>query len=338
MPNIIGRLSSVAGKLLSFSRREGRRVLLLIPLLAVASLLFLWVGKPSRDESFILYTGKMAESEGFRTRRTQGENSGYHDYSRTYSDSSRRNVRRGFTPFEFDPNTITHEGLVKLGFSPRQADVIVRYRDRGAVFRSPEDFARCYTVSGEAFAALKPYIRIGEEFSRKNTRPETTQGNPHSGEVSSGTAATTTSTIPSQPSLPLELNGADSAALVTVRGIGPLTAGRIVEYRRRLGGFVSASQLQEVEGMTDKNYQLILQQICVDSSVIQKIDINFALPQELAGHPYIAPTRLAKLLKYRQLKGGWSNYRDLIKDKIFSEEEAERLSAYLYFSPVKGEF
>ena len=130
---------------------------------------------------------------------------------------------------------------------------------------------------------------------------------------------------------PIELNSADSAALVSIRGIGPLTAGRIIRYRNALGGFASVSQLQEVTGMTDRNYQMILQQIFVDCSKIQKIDINFASPKRMQGHPYLPPKALNRILKFRQLKGGWSDTGDLIEQHILSAEEAERLEPYLCF-------
>ena len=130
---------------------------------------------------------------------------------------------------------------------------------------------------------------------------------------------------------PRLVNGADSAALVAVRGIGPLTAGRIVRYRERLGGFARIGQLREIEGMTDENYRRILQQIWVDSSKIQKIDINFALPLQLRDHPYLPERVLNRLLKYRQLKGGWRSIRDLTEQHIISEQQAEKLSPYLCF-------
>ena len=119
--------------------------------------------------------------------------------------------------------------------------------------------------------------------------------------------------------------------LVALRGIGPLTAGRIVRYRERLGGYACVEQLQEIEGMTDRNYRLIEQQIFVDSSKIKKIDINFALPNRMKGHPYIGDKLLDRILKYRQLKGGWRSIEDLTEQHILTAEQAERLLPYLCF-------
>ena len=141
--------------------------------------------------------------------------------------------------------------------------------------------------------------------------------------------------MPVKPSektaVPVELNGADSAVLTTLRGIGPLTAGRIVRYRERLGGYVAVEQLREIEGMTDRNFSLISQQIRVESSKIRKIDINFAHPSAMKGHPYLTDRMLNRILKYRQLKGGWRSIEDLTERHILTTDEADRLGPYLCF-------
>ena len=90
-------------------------------------------------------------------------------------------------------------------------------------------------------------------------------------------------------------------------------------------------QLAEIPGVTESNYEKILKQIYCDSCKIRKIDINFADPKILGRHPYIAPRVLRKLLKTRQLKGGWSTAEELIDDNILTREEAARLAPYLEF-------
>ena len=49
----------------------------------------------------------------------------------------------------------------------------------------------------------------------------------------------------------VDLNTADVAALDALPGIGPATAGAIVEYRQRNGPFRSVSQLLDVSGIGD---------------------------------------------------------------------------------------
>ena len=109
-----------------------------------------------------------------------------------------------------------------------------------------------------------------------------------------------------------------------------------IRYRERLGGFVRAEQLAEVPGVRERNYEKILKQIYCDSCEIRKIDINFASPKVLGKHPYIAPQALRKLLKARQLKGGWSTAGELVEQNILTREEAARLAPYLQFGSDSG--
>jgi competence ComEA-like helix-hairpin-helix protein len=131
---------------------------------------------------------------------------------------------------------------------------------------------------------------------------------------------------------PVELNTADSAALIAVSGIGNVLAVRILDYRERLGGYARAEQLREIPGMTDENYRRIIAQITVDSCEIRKIDINFASPQVVGRHPYMTPEGLRRLLKNRQLKGGWRSVEELVNENILTQEQAARLGPYLVFN------
>ena len=202
----------------------------------------------------------------------------------------------------FNPNEYTPDDFEGLGFSPKQAAVIIRFRDSSGGFRTADDFARCYVVSDEMFAILEDYITI----------PATGKG--------SGL---------------LELNTADSLALISVRGIGARSASDIMAYREKLGGFYDIGQLRDLKVILDKNYELICQQIWVDSCEIQKIDINFATPEKLGSHPYVTDRKLRNILKNRQLKGGWRTIEEMIEDNTLTAREAEKLSPYLQFGPLQ---
>jgi len=207
------------------------------------------------------------------------------------------------SPFRID--TVSARYLRAIGaLSKRQAEAFVRWRDLSGI-RDMEELRACYVVSDSVAAALEPYVIFPERQPRPIDRP-------------------------------VELNTADSAALRSVTGIGEKTVMRIIRYRERLGGFRSAEQLAEIPGVTKSNYEKILKQISCDSCKIRKIDINFADPKTLGRHPYIAPRTLRKLLKVRQLKGGWSTAEELIEDDILTREEAARLAPYLEFGSPGG--
>ena len=57
---------------------------------------------------------------------------------------------------------------------------------------------------------------------------------------------------PGAPERPLvNLNSADLAALETLPGVGPVTAGAIVSWRTEHGGFTAVEELLEVDGIGD---------------------------------------------------------------------------------------
>ena len=209
------------------------------------------------------------------------------------------------TPQPFRIDTVSVRYLRAIGaLSKRQAEAFIRWRDLSGIY-DMEELRDCYVVSDSVAAALEPYIIFPERKPRPIEEP-------------------------------VELNTADSAALRSVSGIGPKTVGAILAYRERLGGFLPAGQLAEGPGVTERNYEKILKQIYCDSCKIRKIDINFAIPKVLGRHPYIAPQVLRKLLKARQLKGGWSTAEELIEEHIMTRKEAARLAPYLQFGSVSG--
>lgn len=207
------------------------------------------------------------------------------------------------SPFRID--TVSARYLHAIGaLSKRQAESFVRWRDLHGIY-DLEELRECYVVSDSVAAALAPYVIFPERQ-------------------------------PLPVEQPVELNTADSATLRRVSGIGERTVTAIMRYRERLGGFCRVEQLAEVPGVTERNYERILKQIYCDSCEIRKIDINFAGPKTLGRHPYIAPQTLRRILKQRQLKGGWSTAEELIEEHIMTREEAARLAPYLTFGHRSG--
>ena len=216
-----------------------------------------------------------------------------------------RVVSEPMPPAPFRIDTVSARYLRAIGaLSKRQAEAFVRWRDLSGIY-DMEELRACYVVSDSVASALEPYVI----FPERKAEPI---------------------------DVPVEINTADSAALRSVAGIGEKTVVSIIGYRDRLGGFLRAEQLAEVPGVTERNYEKILKQIYCDSCEIRKIDINFATPKELGRHPYIPPQTLRKLLKRRQLKGGWSTAEELIEDDIMTREEAARLVPYLRFGARSG--
>ena len=110
------------------------------------------------------------------------------------------------------------------------------------------------------------------------------------------TAARYNSTFPekTKASVPIrqnsvDLNTADSAALVALPGIGPSFASRIVKYRTLLGGYVNTEQLKEVYGMPDDTYTRIKPLCTVSTAHVKKISADTLWNQPYkCYHPYLS--------------------------------------------------
>ena len=128
----------------------------------------------------------------------------------------RREGRR-VESFRFNPNTVSVEDLMRLGFSEKQAQSIDNYRAKGGRFRRASDFARSYVVADSVFRRLEPYIDIPK----------------------------------------LDINKADSAAFDALPGIGPYFAAKMVEYRERLGGYSYKEQLMDIYHFDREKYDAL---------------------------------------------------------------------------------
>ena len=113
---------------------------------------------------------------------------------------------RSAESFRFDPNTVSVDDLVRLGFSPKQAEAIDSYRLKGGRFRRRSDFAKSYVVADSVYRRLEPFIDIPL----------------------------------------VDINRADSAAFDSLPGIGGWFASRMVSYRSQLGGYSCKEQLMEI--------------------------------------------------------------------------------------------
>jgi DNA uptake protein ComE-like DNA-binding protein len=61
----------------------------------------------------------------------------------------------------------------------------------------------------------------------------------------------------------IELNSADSATLVRLKGIGPVTAGKIVARRREKGPFTHIDQLKEVGAFAPETFEILKKHLTI---------------------------------------------------------------------------
>lgn len=126
----------------------------------------------------------------------------------------------------------------------------------------------------------------------------------------------------------LDINVADSLALVALPQIGEVMASRIQRYRDRLGGFVSFDQLFEVKGMDSARFATIKPYIILENKEIRKLDVNRDEFKTLLRHPYLEYDQVKALVNHRERKGLIKNWEQL---KGIVGEVNPFLEAYLQY-------
>ncbi|MDR1680897.1 MAG: helix-hairpin-helix domain-containing protein [Prevotellaceae bacterium] len=229
--------------------------------------------------------------------------------------TDKRHEARRINYVNFDPNTADTAMFRQLGFSPKQAVVIINYRSTGAIFRTPNDFKKVFVVSDDHFERLKPYILIDTAALPKRAPFDSLR-------------------YPKREKRIVEINTADTAALIRVNGIGERTALQIVAYRKRLGGFASIEQLREIYNMTDERFEQIARQVTVDTSLFTRIDLKTASDSVLRVHPYIGAYDARGIILFRRVAGAEACTIDaLITNNVLKKEVAEKLRPYTKAKP-----
>lgn len=236
---------------------------------------------------------------------------------------------RELATFDFDPNTADSTMLLRLGFAPFQVRGIYKYRAMGGRYHEVADVQRIPGMTNELWDRIASHIRIDRKYQYVTPAPRTRESQAYVQEAEHATYNRDTLRYPAKlrPGEVVELNGADTTMLKKIPGIGSYYARRIVRYRSELGGFASAEQLQEIDGIPSD----IAQWVSVDASQLRKIDVNHATKSQLIRHPYLRAYRAGDIWQYRHNFGPITSLDVLRQLPNFTSADIQRLAPYLEF-------
>ena len=217
--------------------------------------------------------------------------------------------------FSFNPNTATAEEWKRLGLRDKTIQTILKYRSKGGKFYKPEDLQRIYGLHTDEYERLLPYVHI--ESPTKTIVEPTTVSTEIKTERKEYNAVV------------VDINHADTANWKQLKGIGSTYARRIVNFRTKLGGFVSVDQVGETFGLPDSVFQKVKQQLRFSGSSINQIDVNNSTIEELKAHPYIGFSVANAIVQYRSQHGNFSTITDLQKIGAIDGALYRKISPYL---------
>ena len=214
-----------------------------------------------------------------------------YDNNETYGFASKSKTSAESQLFSFDPNTASKEDFIKLGLSERTANNIVNYRNKGAKFDTKDKFKKVWGITEADFNRLSPYINI----------------------------------VVKQ----IDINTATAADFQELRGIGEKLSARIVNFRDKLGGFISVEQLGTTYGLPEETFASIKPKLKITNANIKKINLNTATVDDLKAHPYIKWKEANLIIEYRNQHGNYKNINEVMEIKAFQQSFFDKIKNYL---------
>ncbi|KYH08065.1 hypothetical protein A1704_05205 [Chryseobacterium cucumeris] len=196
----------------------------------------------------------------------------------------------------FDPNQLDLEGWKTLGFSEKQAIIILNYRDRNlrGSFKSLEDLQKCFVISAEKFQEMKPYIKIQEKQQEKTDFSKT------------------------------DLNTITFKQLIEF-GLDERSAGSIIGFRKKLGGFMNKQQILTTYNIDQDLVQKLISIAPLIISNVPRYSLVEAPEEWLKNHPYFKYSA-EKIIFYRISNPDDKKIWKLLKLKL---EYEERMKLYI---------
>ncbi|MBS7333372.1 MAG: helix-hairpin-helix domain-containing protein [Weeksellaceae bacterium] len=153
----------------------------------------------------------------------------------------------------FNPNDLPKQGWEQLGFTPKQAEVIMKYKQiLGGKFESKEQIKKCYVISDEAYEVLAPYILLPDK-AKSDYKLEKSQ---------------TSKKINYRNFNPNDYSIEDWVAI----GFSPKQAETILKYKNIVGGeFKSKEQLKKCYVISDEKYNEMKNFI----NLPEKVEVNY---------------------------------------------------------------
>ena len=129
----------------------------------------------------------------------------------------------------------------------------------------------------------------------------------------------------------LNINSCDTTDVKGIPQFGSARALKLIEYRDRLGGFHSLSQISEVFILKEIEIEFLEQYFYIHSSEIKKINVNKANYLELKTHPYFDAYLAKQVIKYREKEGRIQDIQEFQRATNAYASLIEKLRPYLEF-------
>lgn len=220
------------------------------------------------------------------------------------------------------PESLSLADWQRLGLSPKQAASLIKYKVKYG-FHTYRQM--------QQIRVLDPFIlsQIKDSLVFENTYATTPQNSQQIVQTSNleNSKQNLHHAAPIQLQK-LDLNTATIEELVALPGVGSYSAEKIINYRQRLGGFISLDQLAEVKGLNSELMQKALPFLVVNTK-IQELALNTVTIDRLKQHPYLTWNQANSIIKMRQQLGNFKSVEQIKQSVLIDAQTFEKLKPYL---------
>lgn len=300
-------------RVFEFSKREQKGVWILISLIIFSYFGFELYG------AYFKNSGEIISKKEFE-RIVSELNNGKEDAS--FSKNPEFNI------FSFDANKIKEDSLMLLGFSKSLSRRYVNFRNSIGGFKKKADIKRVYGLNDSIYKSIEHFAFINQSDFTVADKYNRLEPPELVGKKESLKSNLATDNL-NLPKLKIDLNSALKEDLMKINGVGDVLSRRIIKFRNAIGGFYKISQLFEVYGVDSANLDLSNIDLVVDTTSLNKIDLNSCKLETLSRHIYITLYQAKILMAYREQHGSFKSRLDIMASKAFKEEELIKVWPYI---------
>lgn len=253
-------------------------------------------------------------------------------------------------PFVFNPNELNITKAQQLGFSEKQAQVILNYIEKGGRFYKKEDFKKLYVVDEEHYEQLKDFIQVPPKERKQKTKLKEVwkeQKKENREEVADAAIVWN-----------LEEFDPNALDFEKARALGfPEKLSKTIEnYLIKGGQFREKADLLKIYGLDKEMYAAMEEYITIEEANKPKVakqfaleaykeekekqarqpiivDLNSADSESLESLPGIGPYFAKSIIKYREQLGGFHQTDQLLEIYNLDKDKLAAFEPYLIIEP-----
>lgn len=224
----------------------------------------------------------------------------------------------------FDPNTVSGVELDSLDLPVAVKKNLIRYRNAGGHFSKAADFRKIYGMTDSLYILIEPYLLFPELNTDDRKKIFSKEQKSLEGNFNPNTA---------------------TKEILNDYGLNDFQASNLIKYREHGGKFQKHEDLLKIYGIDTATFENIKRNVIFNLPVMNEtisvidtiplIELNSVDSAGLVQLKGIGPVFASRIIKYRQMLGGFYSTEQLLEVYGFPVETFNNLKEYFHTDTLK---